>query len=211
MTKQMWDRMGWGVAGCVGVVFAMSGFQSSEVKIGVVEMAQVVQASNYGKGQLQAFEKMKAEREEMLKFLSSNDVATAEQVKELRDLVRKNPRSEAETARYQALRAEITATTEKAKTLATKNDLTAEEKKDLEEYTRRAQGVDRALQGLYAAFTNEMQDWADDQKTAGRTKGNAVLKEIAKTQGMTIVFDSDVVPYGANDLSDATLKGLNAQ
>jgi Skp family chaperone for outer membrane proteins len=43
------------------------------------------------------------------------------------------------------------------------------------------------------------------QKSALDTYTNSV-KEVAKKQGFTIIFDKNVAPYGANDITDDVAK-----
>ena len=60
-------------------------------------------------------------------------------------------------------------------------------------------------------FTQELQAWADKQKLSSLDRARAALTEVGKAQGFTVIFEVGVAPYGANDLTDAALKAMNAK
>jgi len=95
--------------------------------------------------------------------------------------------------------------------LATKPNMTPEERTLVEEYARRSQTMNDIAQRWFREFTNEMTEFADKRKLAGLQKASAAINEVSKTQGYTVVFDESTAPYGANDITDASLAAMNAK
>ena len=71
--------------------------------------------------------------------------------------------------------------------------------------------MEQVAQRWYKEFTSDMQNWADKQKLASVEKARAAIQDVSKAQGYTIVFEVGIAPYGANDITDAALKAMNAK
>jgi len=199
-------HLGWVLFAALFAVVVGGGFQAATEKVGVVDISKVVENSNYGKANQDTFKKMKAARETLLEFIDSNRVLTIEQATSIRDLSFKVDRTKAEDAKLDSLKADVIAQTKKWQELATKSNLTSEERTLVEDYAKRAQTMGDLAQRWLRDFTNDMQEWADKQKLASVSKAREAIQSVAKTQGYT-----GVAPYGANDLSDAALDAMNAQ
>jgi len=197
-------------AAALGVVFA-GGFQGTETKIGVVDISDVVEGSDFGKKNQDDFNAMKAAREGVLEFIDTYRVLTNEQALKLRELSLKPNASAAEKAELETLKATIQASDKKSKELSTKTTLTPEERALMQDFAQRSQTMEQVAQRWFREFTNEMQGWADKQKAASIDKARLSIQEVAKQGGYTIVFESGVAPYGANDLTQAALKAMNAK
>jgi len=204
-------HLGWVLFAALFAVVVGGGFQAATEKVGVVDISKVVENSNYGKANQDTFKKMKAARETLLEFIDSNRVLTIEQATSIRDLSFKVDRTKAEDAKLDSLKADVIAQTKKWQELATKSNLTSEERTLVEDYAKRAQTMGDLAQRWLRDFTNDMQEWADKQKLASVSKAREAIQSVAKTQGYTVVFEIGVAPYGANDLSDAALDAMNAQ
>lgn len=89
--------------------------------------------------------------------------------------------------------------------------MTPEERTLMEDYARRSQVMEQVAQRWYREFSTDMQSWADKQKLASVERAKAAIQEVAKAQGYTLVLESGVAPYGANDITDAALKAMNAK
>lgn len=200
---------GWLVAAAVLGVAAGAGFQNADNKIGVVDIASVVERSVLGKKNQSDFAAMKTAREGVLEFIDDHRVLTVEQANKLRELSIKMTRTTAENAELDKLKADIIASDKNAKALSTKQNLTPEERNLMGEYAQRAQTMEATAQRWYREFTQEMQSWADRQKSDSLDKARKAIQDVAKKQGFTIIFESGVAPYGANDISDAALKALD--
>lgn len=203
--------LGWACAALLGGFIVVSGFQDANQKIGVVDLATVVEQSNFGKQNQTAFTQMKSSREGVLEFVDTYRVLTAEQATRFKDLSIKASITEAEKAELERIKADVIAADKKSKELNTKQNLTPEERTLMQEYANRSQGLELTAQRWYREFTTELQQWTEKQKIDSITKARDAVREVARTQGYSVVFESSVAPYGANDLSDAALKAMNAK
>jgi Skp family chaperone for outer membrane proteins len=202
-------QLGWVIAAAFLAVALAGGFQGPTEKVGVVNIAKVVEQSDYGKANQQVFNKMKAVREGFLEFVDTYRVLTAEQAQRLHDLVMKPSLSKEEQAEMDRIKADIVASSKRSTELATKPNLTPEERTLVEEYARRSQGINDQATRWLREFTTEMQTWLDKEKLDSIEKARVAIQQVAREQGFTVVFEVGVAPYGANDISDATLKAMN--
>lgn len=211
MNKTQFYKFGWMIAAALGGVLLAGAFQAATDKFGIVDISKVVEESDYGKANQDSFKQMKDAREGVLTFIDSNRILTNEQAQRLRDLSLKTPRTPEETAELERIKADVIASTKKNTELQTKANMTPEERTLMEDYSKRSQIMEQVAQRWYREFTNDMQAWADKQKLASVEKARAAVQEVAKAQGYTIVFEVGIAPYGANDLTDASLKAMNAK
>lgn len=197
-------------AASLGIVFA-TGFQGSESKIGVVDISKVVEDSDFGKKNQEDFNNMKAAREGVLEFIDQYRVLTNEQALKLRELSLKANATAAEKAELETLKNTVKLSETKSKELSVKTTLTPEERTLMQEFAQRSQMMEQVAQRWFRDFTNEMQQWADKQKVSSIDRARESVNEVAKAGGYTVVFESGVAPYGANDLTQAALKAMNAK
>lgn len=205
------NQLGWVVAALLAGLFAATGFNQAESKIGVVDIAKVVESSEFGKAGQQEFAARKAAREGILEFIDQYRVLTLEQANDLKNLsLLPNPTAE-EKSKLERIKSEVIASAKKSQELALKASPTAEDRTMMDEYAKRSQAMEQMANKWLRDFTNELQIWADDHKLQSLTRAKAALQEVSKTQGYTVVFEVSMAPYGANDVSDATLKAMNAR
>ena len=204
-------QLGWVLFSALLAVVLAGGFTQANDKVGVVDIAKVVEQSDYGKGNADTYEKMKAAREGLLEFIDTNRVLTTEQAQRLRDLTLKPQPTTEEKAEMERIKADVIAANKKWQEISTKPNITPEERTLLDEYSRRSQAMNEYAQRLLNQFANEMQDWANQQKVKSIEKARAAIKEVATAQGFSVVFEVGVAPFGANDLSDGTLAAMNAK
>lgn len=197
-------------AAAFGIVFA-GGFQGSDIKIGVVDISDVVEESEFGKKNQADFNEMKAAREGVLEFIDTYRVLTNEQALKLRELSLKANASASEKAELETLKANVIASDKKSKELGQKATLTPEDRTLVQDFAQRSQTMEQVAQRWFREFTNEMQGWADKQKAYSIERARTSIQEVAKQGGYTIVFESGVAPYGANDITQAALKAMNAK
>lgn len=194
----------------LGILFG-SGFQATAEKNGVVDINGLVETSNFGKSVRENLDKMRGAREEVLGFIDSNRVLTLEQATRLRDLTLKMDRTTAESAELDALKAQVVAANKKWMELATKGSLTPEERTLQQEYADRAQKTSDLGTRWVRDFTNDIDSWLDKQKTESANRAREAITATAKTQGYTMIYDKAFAPYGANDITDASLAAMNAK
>lgn len=204
-------RLGWIAFAILGVTLFTSGFQGASDKTAVVDLTRAIEASNFGKQSEATFAAMKAQREELLSFIDTNRVLTNEQAQKLRELWVKPNLTEPEKLELDRLKADIVAAAKRSQELAGKPNISAEERTLLEDYARRSATMDQVANRWYRDFLEEMQDWSSKQKQLSFDRARQALNGVAKAQGYTLVFESGIAPFGANDLTEATIQALNAQ
>ena len=57
------------------------------------------------------------------------------------------------------------------------------------------------LQGWLGEFRNEMVGMRNDAEADLATRVRAVVAEVGKKGGYTVIYNSDVAPYAANDIT----------
>lgn len=210
MRTTIFFQFGWVVAAAVIGVALAGGFQNNDIKLGTVDIVRMLDQSDYGKEGQDLFKKMKSTREEILEFVDTYRVLTTEQAQRIRELSLKENKSKEESAELDRIKAEVIAQSKRSTELATKPNMTPEERTLVEEYARRSQQMHDVVQTWFKQFTTEMGDFADSRKLAGLKKAKAAINEVCKKQGFTLVLDESTAPYGANDVTDAALVAMNA-
>lgn len=209
--EQKFHRLGWVVAAALAGVMLGSGFQPAESKIGVVNIAEVVEKSEFGRRSQEEFNAMKTAREAVLEFIDTYRVLTVEQATKFRDLSLKTNATAAEKAELDRLKAEVIAADRRSKELSIKTNLTPEERQLMQEYATRSQQMQELTQRWFREFTQQMQSWADAQRLQSLERARAAVQETARAQGFTVVFETGIAPFGANDLTEASLRAMNAR
>jgi len=204
------QKLGWIAAAAMGGVLLAGGFRDDALKIGVVDIADVVNKSNFGIAGHTTFDKMRKNREDLLQFIDTNRVLTNEQAQQLKTLWIKDAPTAEDTATIERLKADVVASNKRWTELTSKTNLTQDDRTLLDEYAKRGQNMDIVMQKWVNDFSNEVQAWADKQKATSYEKARTAVKTVASSQGYTVVFDVSIAPYGANDLTDAALKAMNA-
>lgn len=204
-------QFGWVLAAVLIGVALAGGFQTNDIKIGTVDIVRLLDQSDYGKEGQDLFKKMKTTREGLLEFVDTYRILTAEQAQRIKELSLKESPTTEDKAELDRIKADVVATSKRSTELATKPNMTPEERTLVEEYARRSQQMNDAVQRWFKEFNNDMADFADKRKLVGLTKARKAINDVAKTQGYTVVFDETTAPYGANDVTDAALSAMNAK
>ncbi|MBI1332370.1 MAG: OmpH family outer membrane protein [Armatimonadetes bacterium] len=202
---------GWIVAAGLAGMMVGSGFQTPSIKLGVVDLNGVIDKSEVGKTTKKTFDDMKGAREGVLEFIDQYRIQTIEQATRIRELMLKKDRTKPEDAELDRLKADVIATSKRSQELATKANLTPEERTLVEEYSRRSQIIIDLSNRWLREFADEMQKWVSDRKDENYVKARAAVNEVAAKDGYTMVFEGTVALYGANDISDAALTAMNAK
>ena len=207
-------QFGWVVAAILALflVFLMAaGFQDSTTKIGVVDLAKLLDSSEMSKDSTSSLTAAQKVREDMLGFLDTYKVASAEQVIKLKNLSLKAKLSEPEKTELETLKADIMRTDQKYKELLQKANPTPDEQSLLTDYASRARSNQATVQRLWEEFKKELDDKLRLESQAVLDKARLSIQEVSKAGGYTAVFDQRIAPYGTNDLTEAALKAMNAK
>lgn len=206
------QKLGWVVAAALVGIFAAVGFQDASTKLGVVDITKVVESSDFGKGNQELFNGMKASREGVLEFIDQYRVLSVDQANKIKTLsIKDAPLTTGEKAELDSTKAAVIAAFNKNKELVLKQNLTPEERALLEEYARNSANMETTAGQWLRQFTVELEDWVNKRKVESLSRARTAVQEVAKAQGYSIVFEVGIAPYGANDLTDASLKAMNAK
>lgn len=205
------SMMGWFVAiGLLGVMVG-SGFQAPSLKLGVVDITRIISDSEYGKESQRILNEMKKSRMTLFAFIDDYRVLTIEQANRLRELMLKPTRTKEEDAEMERIKAEVVVASKKSQEISTKPNLNAEDRALLEEYARRSQAMNQALQRWYKEAENEISEYYDSRKVEGFKRARTAVTEVAGKESYTLIFETSVVPFGTNDLTDVSLVAMNAK
>lgn len=211
MKKDRVSWSGWIVAALLGGVMIGSGFQAPSTKLGVVDLNLVIDKSDAGAKSQTMFAEMKASREKVLEFLDQYRIMTIEQAQRFRELSLKIGKTKTEEAELDRIRADVIATSKRSQELATKMNLSPEERTMIEEYSRRSQTIGELSARWLREFADEVQQWISDEREKNYRSARAAVTEVASKEGYTMIFEGTVALYGANDITEPTLAAMNAK
>lgn len=208
------NRLAWSgwivAAGLAGVMFG-SGFQTPSAKFGVVDLNGVIDKSEIGKLSKKNFDEMKKARETLLEFIDQYRILSIEQASRIKEISLKKDRTKPEEAELERIKADVIATSKRSQELATKANLTPEERTLVEDFSRRSQIMNDLSNRWLREFSDEMRNWMSDRKDESYQKARAAVNEVAAKEGYTMVFEGSVALFGANDITEPTLVALNAK
>jgi Skp family chaperone for outer membrane proteins len=87
--------------------------------------------------------------------------------------------------------------------------LTDQDKTQLSTYVQAQSDTDTRIQTEYNQDTEKWKTEIDQMQVQVRQKVNTALSQVAKQQGCSVVFSTDVAPYGEVDLTESVVKALN--
>jgi Skp family chaperone for outer membrane proteins len=202
-------NMGWIAAAALVAVAATTGFQGSQTKIGVVDLTRVYNDSTYAKGQYDELKALAQARQDMLQFLDRFRTFTAEDANKFHDLSMKTTMTAADKAELDKMKKAAQDSSKRLTELQQKTNPTPAEVTELNELSRRVQ----TTTDLGTRWSREAQDELEsrrrDIEKAGLDKVRDAIKQSAMAEGYTLVFVTDVAPYGVNNLTDAAIKVVN--
>lgn len=210
MNKNFSSKLGWLVAGGLAVVLFLSGFNQDTAKFGVVDMNK---AMNDAKAGIAANESLKTElakRQGLLEFIATQRVLTVAQATQLKELTLKPNPTAADTAALEKLKNTIIADAKNYDALQRKSQPTEADRALLAEYGTRMRDIEGLLAQWDQAFTMELSQLRDTSRDNVLAKARAAVQSVAQKQGYSIVFESNVAIYGANDLTAEAIKTMDA-
>jgi|SRR5579862_4318106 len=205
-------NLGWVVAASLFAVAATAGFQSG-IKIGIVDGAKVFNDSDYVKGQLDNLRALGASRQQMLDFADANKTFTNEQATKYHDLSLKDPATftAADKAELDTIKKSVEAASNRLGVLQQKQNPSDAENIELQQLSNEIKATTALLQRWRQAAQDEFDTAREKVKKDGTDRVRETIKQVGSGGAYTIVFSADIAPYGANDLTDATLKAMNSK
>ena len=212
MNKEKLAPLGWVVAALMaGFVFA-GGFQGAQDKIGVVDLNKAVQNSEMGKKNHEELDAMVTARKGVIEFMQQHRVLTREQANKLKTLSLKTSLSDAESKDLNKVKEDVKASHTNFDVLNQKSNPTEDERNLLQQYNAFIQATNELVQDWGGQFSNELEQRQNQMIQDSVQKADNAIKEVSKKEGYTVVFSEPAAAvYGANDLTDAVTKALNAQ
>lgn len=210
MNAKLAEWGGWLTAAGLASFGLLSGFKATSNKVGVLNLQTIATQSDFGKAAEAKIKQTQQLRTEVLKFLQGNPVMTSDQANQLIDLSLKDAQSPTDVTTLNTLKATITKQNADFAALRAKATLSTEEKTTLDNDQQEATQVEQALSGLVQQFQQDLTQIESAQREAIETKARAAAQTVAKQQGFTVVYDTQIAPYGANDISAATIQAMNA-
>lgn len=211
MKSSKFQMAGWLVAaGLAGVVFA-GGFQSGADKFGVVDLNKAVQDSEMGKKNKETLESMVTARKNVVEFMETQRVLTVEQATKLKNLSLKTPLTETEKKDLDKVKEDVISAAKNFDTLNQKQNPTEEDRKLLQDYQTRINSTRGLLNEWGQTFQDDLSLKQQELINDSIRRADAAIKDVCKKDGYTVVFSSPAAAvYGANDLTEAITKALNA-
>lgn len=202
---------GWIVAAAIVAVGVGAGFETQGTKIGVVDLAKVFNESDYAKGQTDSLKSVGAIRQGMLEFADTYRTFTPEQANRFHDLSVKATATAADKAEIEKIKNDVMASDKRLKDLQTKTSPTAAEAAELSELTRRTQMTQDTVQRWSREFNDELGQLQGKLRQDALDRVRDAVKQVGSAQGYSIIFTTDMAPYGANDVTADALKAMNAK
>lgn len=208
--NQKMSMMGWIVAAALCGVMLGGGFQTADVKIGVVDFASVVEKSEYYTTNEKSLSAQKDARESLLQFLFQYKVATPEQSQRLRELTVKENLSPAEKTEKDKLMSDLKDADKDKQAIIQKTNPTPDETTRLKSYQDRSRAMDETLARWQQDFQDELGKKFQEVRNTAVERARQAVGNVGKQGAYSVLFRADIAPYGANDVTDAALKAMNA-
>jgi len=203
------DKMGWFVAVALAGVMCGTGFKAPGDKVGSVDINKVFMDSDYSKKQQETLRTAKATRVAVLELINTYRVMKPEDALRFHDLsIKDKPiaddKVEQDKISQSAKDADAT-----YRALATKSSPTPAELAQIEEFNRRKDALAQLQQKWTQEFNEQMGALNEKVQNDALAKVRDIVSQVAKDQGFSVVFNSQVAPYSANDITDAATKLMN--
>ena len=187
-------------------LLAGSGFQTTSQKIGVIDSNSVMQAVALAKNMVEDEKNLKTDRETVMQFLQRFPVIKKDEAERFKVLSIKSNKTDAEKSELEKLKTMAGDQVKKFKDLELKSSPSQDELKQLDEFRNRKNEMDEYLQGLYKDFQTELAGIHDKNQLVVYDAFKTGINEVGKKQAYTIVFDKNIAPFGASDVTEEVTK-----
>jgi Skp family chaperone for outer membrane proteins len=205
------SRLGWVVAAALGAVLCAGGFQGKSDKFVVVDMEKVFHESAFAKAQTDNLRALNNSRLDMLQFVRTYPVFTAEQASRFKELSMKANPTAPEKAELEGIKKAVMDANKKFQDLSTKQNPTTDEVSQMKEFMNRSQTMASTMDRWAHEFEVEVGTMQSTLNGQTLDRVRAAIKEVGAKQGCTLVLTADSAPYGSTDITDETLKAMNAK
>lgn len=144
-----------------------------------------------------------------MKVQAASDMLTVDEQKQLGQLLVKANPSDADRAAIAKLQSQSRDLANELVGLQQKQNLSDTEKARLESLTKKQQGGKAALDQVNADYTQQVQQAQEKASNQFADIVKAAIASVAKEKNLSVVFESGVAVYTANDITDDVVKKLN--
>jgi Skp family chaperone for outer membrane proteins len=209
--QSRWHLSGWIVAAGLAGMMVAGGFQPAQEKTGVVDLNRMMQQSEFGKANQANINASLKARRELLEFVNTYRILTVEQAARLKELKLKAAPTQAERDEITRIENDVKASDRRRIELSQKQNLTEQDRQMLQDFASRSQAMMQTLDRWNNEFNEELGQISDQANQLTMERARAALSEVGKSQGFTVIIETRFAPYGANDVTEAALKAMNAK
>ena len=188
------------------VVLLGSGFQGASAKTGVVDAIKVMEAVETSRNYREEEKNYFVERENALQYLSQNRMMKKEEAEKFWALTLKATKTDAEKAELEKVKNAAAEAKKKFNDLQVKANPTDADLKLLDEYRNRQADIGEYAKKIVEETQNDMKDLRQKHINSLQDAFQSAIQEIGKRDGYGVIFDKNVVPFAANDVTDAVAK-----
>lgn len=194
------------VIAAIGIGIALFAFQGPTQKTGVIDIGRASDLSKLGKRKKSEFDAKQQKWINMLNFMRQNRFFTPDNAKKFRELSLAEKPTAEQTQSLEGLKTSIQKITEEFQNLIKVTQPNDEQVKRRQELLRMADETVQMMNELGAEYRDSMQTLAGDLKEEVTNKARQSVQKYGKKEGFTIIFESSIAVYGANDVTDEVVK-----
>ena len=177
--------------------------------IGSVDLHKVLASYNKKTPAQDQLEQMTNQLQQVYATQSAYNMLTADQQKQLGNLLLKANRTSADDAQVQALEGQSQKDAQTLAALQQKKDLTDADRTQLAQLTDEQQAGAQAVQTIHDDYIQRLNQQNDQVEHETLDDIRSAVAAVAKQKGLSVVFDGDVAIYTANDITQAVIAKLN--
>jgi len=140
---------------------------------------------------------------------AANSMLSADQQKQLGNLLLKQNKTAADQAQIQTLESQSQKDAQALAALQQKKDLTDADRTQLAQLTDEQQNGAQALQAVQDDYRQRLEQQNQQLNQQSLDEIRDAVASVAKQKGLTVVFDASVAIYTANDITQAVINKLN--
>ncbi|KAA0225456.1 hypothetical protein FCG40_09540 [Fimbriimonadia bacterium ATM] len=190
-------------------LFTLSAFQTATPKFGVVDLGVIAEKSKLGAKKKVEFDTMKGKINELMNFIGTHKVVSAEECQKLRELWLTEKPTDDQKKQLDNMKTSVVQRKGEWDTLVRKVNPDAAEKDRLNTLAEMTNASREVLRQWNSEFGVLMQQLANSSEQEVVDKVREAVKKHAKAQGYTMVFETTVAVYGANDVTEDALKVMD--
>ncbi|MEZ0324941.1 MAG: OmpH family outer membrane protein [Fimbriimonas sp.] len=206
------EKAGWIAVAVLAGALVTAGFENQAVKNGIVDVEKVFNESTFAKNQSESLRKMGTDRQSVLEFVNQYRTMLGADAEKFKDLtIKTTALSPAEKTELERIKVDAKTSEDAYRAAITQASPSPELLKKIEDWNRRKDATGDLLQTWQQEFTQEVQTKQASLRSEALVKVRQAIQKVARDQGYSMVFDSNVAPYAANDLTDEALKVMNGK